>query len=150
MQLCLTVFADNVCSCCVQPVIHTHIQRGIETDRETAVCCIELEGAYPEIGQYAIYFRCLVQSQETFHILKVFLYQYKAFIIYCIFPCIFIMVKSNESSVFAQSFQDGPAMAAPAECTIDVNAIGLDVQGVYTLPEQYGNMMISLLHININ
>ena len=108
------------------PLIHTHIQRCIKAGRKTPFRFIKLVAAYPEVRHDPIHCMQFVQPEKPRQVTKIMRYKNHPFIIGQIPFRIFILVKSDQSSILTQFFKNSFGMTSSSECAIDINSLQVE------------------------
>ena len=73
-EVCKTFFLVSIHDVCCRnsgTLVHTHIQRSVETERKAAFAIIEMMGRYAEVGQDCIYLLDVVITQEILQVTEV-------------------------------------------------------------------------------
>src|SRR5258706_15760777 len=75
------------------PLIHPHVELGIEAGRESSTPLIKLVATHPQVCQYTVHCIYFMQSQKPLQVAKIMWHKNYSFIGREILFCIFILVK---------------------------------------------------------
>ena len=154
-QLLLSVSVHHVGSCLSTPLVHSHVQLSVETERETALGIVEMMRADTQVSQHTIHlFHTIVaekvpqiaevashESEMLFHpfqLLSVIALQFQLEVL----KGIHVLVETIQVPMLTQSADNLMAMAASAESDIHPYAVAItDIQTVHTFLKQDRNMI---------
>ena len=130
--------------------IHTHIKRCFRVIRKTSFGGIELIGGNAEVEQGAVYFFDAKLGKDIGKIREiVFDENDLIFVILEAFAGGFdgadILIDADQLAA-VKALDDLQRMAAAAQSTIDVDAVGVDIQGFDALVQKHGNVRKCMFH----
>ncbi len=106
--------------------VHSHIQCGIEAERESACLIIEMMARYPKVGQQTVYLLHAVIAHPVAQVAEITSNEGEPLITWYIPFCVCILVKTVQMTVLAQSLQYLFAVPATPKRHIHIDAVGTD------------------------
>ena len=149
-EICFAVRVDDVVSGKRRSLVHAHIQRRFRVIGEASLGGVQLIGGNAEVEQCAVdtFNAELIQNvRECGEVV----FDENDFVFVCFQTfacggnCGGVLINTDQLTVF-QAFDDLQRVTASAQRTVDVNAVGFDIQRFDAFVKQDGNMRKCMLH----
>ena len=132
-QLLLPIGVQHRGGSRARPLVHSHVEGSLETEREATGGIVEVMTRHAQIGQQAVDVVNAVEAHPVLQIPEVRAHKRESAVVDDVPLGIGILVEAVEVSLFAQPAQDFARMAPTAERHVHIRAVGPDVQTVDAL-----------------
>ena len=102
-------------------LIHPHVERSVETERESALPRIEMVRRHAQIGQHPVHLFVSVQAQLPPHETEIRFYEREAGVVGDVAAGVAILVEPQQAPLCGKPLQNPARMPAAAESQVYVN-----------------------------
>ena len=103
------------------PLIHPHVERSVETEREPPLPRIEMVGRHAQIGQNTVHPLDAVTTQPSSHEAEIGLDENESRIVGQVPPRIAVLIEGKQTPAVGKPLENAPRMASAAESHVDIN-----------------------------
>ena len=123
------------------PLIHPHVERSVETEREPPLPRIEMVGRHAQIGQNTVHPLDAVTTQPSSHEAEIGLDENESRIVGQVPPRIAVLIEGKQTPAVGKPLENAPRMASAAESHVDISPAGTDIEQFDALIEHYRYMI---------
>ena len=104
-----------------------------EPERKTSLRIIEMVGGYSQVGQNRVCFINTIVAHEIVQIPEIASYKRKSLIVYDVFFCILVLVKTQQFTFRPQFGQNAFRMSASSESDVYIGSVRINIHPADTL-----------------
>ena len=123
------------------PLIHPHVERSVETEREPPLPRIEMVRRHAQIGQNTVHPLDAVTTQPSSHEAEIGLDENESRIVGQVPPRIAVLIEGKQAPAVGKPLENAPRMASAAESHVDISPAGTDIEQFDALIEHYRYMI---------
>ena len=145
-ELLLGVVRDNLLCSQRAPLVHTHVQRSIISERKSTFRLVEVVTAHAEVSKYAIHLVHAIVLHPVAHEAEVASNEREAFVSHSPIHGIKILVEPIEMTFAAEQTDYLLAMPPSAVRQVDIRAVRTYIKSGETLMQHHGYMVAIAIH----